>query len=66
MVGLLTDDRTDLSAEQRTLAQPRRPGSGRGGCRGRPSWPTSWHNVDVGVLLGLSTAAGAFTEADRA
>jgi malate dehydrogenase (oxaloacetate-decarboxylating) len=62
VVGLLTDDRTDLSDAQRDFAQP----AGR-----VAGWGLSWaaqladviHNVDVGVLLGLSTAAGAFTEA---
>ncbi|HEX2285852.1 MAG TPA: NAD-dependent malic enzyme, partial [Mycobacterium sp.] len=59
--GLLTDDRTDLSEGQRKFAQP-------------PNRVADWglsapaqladvvHHVDVGVLLGLSTAAGAFTE----
>ena len=61
VVGLLTDDRTDLSRTQREFAQP-------------AGWVADWglsgpaqladvvHHVDVGVLLGLSTAAGAFTE----
>ncbi len=59
--GLLTDDRTDLSAAQRDFAQP----------VGRvAAWDLSGpaqladvvHHVDADVLLGLSTAAGAFTE----
>jgi malate dehydrogenase (oxaloacetate-decarboxylating) len=62
VVGLLTDDRTDLTAEQRAFAQPANRVAG---------WSLSEpaqlsdvvHHVDVGVLLGLSTAAGAFTEA---
>jgi malate dehydrogenase (oxaloacetate-decarboxylating) len=61
VVGLLTDDRTDLSAGQREFAQP----AGR-----LADWDLSGpaqladvvHHVDAGVLLGLSTAAGAFTE----
>jgi malate dehydrogenase (oxaloacetate-decarboxylating) len=59
--GLLTDDRTDLSGAQRAFAQP----AGRVACWGL-SGPAQLadvvHHVDVGVLLGLSTAAGAFTE----
>ncbi|MGV0787120.1 NAD-dependent malic enzyme [Mycolicibacterium sp. XJ2] len=59
--GLLTDDRTDLSPGQRAFAQP----AGR-----LASWSLSGpaqladviHHVDAGVLLGLSTATGAFTE----
>src|SRR5271168_1812878 len=61
VLGLLTDDRTDLSAAQREFAQP--------AARVAP-WDLAGpaqladvvHHVDVGVLLGLSTAAGAFTE----
>lgn len=59
--GLLTDDRTDLSAGQRTFAQP----AGRiadWGLPGPAQLADVVHHVDVGVLLGLSTAAGAFTE----
>jgi malate dehydrogenase (oxaloacetate-decarboxylating) len=60
-VGLLTDDRTDLSDAQRGFAQP----AGRvasWGLSGPAQLADVVHNVDVGVLLGLSTAAGAFTE----
>jgi len=61
VVGLLTDDRTDLSEGQRAFAQP---------ASSVADWHLSGpaqladvvHHVDVGVLLGLSTAAGAFTE----
>jgi malate dehydrogenase (oxaloacetate-decarboxylating) len=61
VVGLLTDDRTDLSDAQRAFAQP---------ADRVANWDLSGpaqlgdvvHHVDVGVLLGLSTAAGAFTE----
>lgn len=61
VVGLLTDDRTDLSDAQREFAQP----VGRvadWGLSGRAQLGDVVHHVDVGVLLGLSTAAGAFTE----
>jgi malate dehydrogenase (oxaloacetate-decarboxylating) len=61
VVGLLTDDRTDLSDAQRGFAQP----AGRvasWGLSGPAQLADVVHNVDVGVLLGLSTAAGAFTE----
>jgi malate dehydrogenase (oxaloacetate-decarboxylating) len=61
VVGLLTDDRTDLSDAQRRFAQP----AGRvatWGLSGPAQLADVVHNVDVGVLLGLSTAAGAFTE----
>jgi malate dehydrogenase (oxaloacetate-decarboxylating) len=62
VVGLLTDDRTDLSAEQRDFAQPAHRVSGWG-LSGPAQLSDVVHQVDVGVLLGLSTAAGAFTEA---
>jgi len=61
VVGLLTDDRSDLSDAQRDFAQP----AGRvadWGLAGAAQLADVIHNVDVGVLLGLSTAAGAFTE----
>jgi len=61
VVGLLTDDRTDLSAGQRDFAQPAdRVASW--GLAGPAQLADVVHGVDVGVLLGLSTAAGAFTE----
>ena len=61
VVGLLTDDRTDLSAEQRDFARPAdRVASW--GLTGPAQLADVVHRVDVGVLLGLSTAAGAFTE----
>jgi malate dehydrogenase (oxaloacetate-decarboxylating) len=62
VVGLLTDDRTDLSAEQRDLAQPANRVAGWG-LSGPAQLSDVVHHVDVGVLLGLSTATGAFTEA---
>src|SRR5271163_1207484 len=61
VVGLLTDDRNDLSDAQRDFAHP----AGRvaaWGLSGAAQLADVIHNVDVGVLLGLSTAAGAFTE----
>src|SRR5271156_2020638 len=61
VVGLLTDDRTDLSDAQRGFAQP----AGRvasWGLSGPAQLSDVVLQVDVGVLLGLSTAAGAFTE----
>jgi malate dehydrogenase (oxaloacetate-decarboxylating) len=61
VVGLLTDDRTDLSEGQRDFAQPAERVSGWG-LSGPAQLADVVHNVDVGVLLGLSTAAGAFTE----
>jgi malate dehydrogenase (oxaloacetate-decarboxylating) len=59
--GLLTDDRTDLSAEQRKFAQPVARVAGWG-LSGPAQLTDVVHHVEVGVLLGLSTAAGAFTE----
>jgi len=59
--GLLTDDRTDLSAEQRKFAQPLARVTGWG-LTGPAQLADVVHHVDVSVLLGLSTAAGAFTE----
>ena len=61
VVGLLTDDRNDLSDAQRDFAQP----AGRvadWGLSRAAQLADVIHNVDVGVLLGLSTATGAFTE----
>jgi malate dehydrogenase (oxaloacetate-decarboxylating) len=61
VVGLLTDDRNDLSDAQRDFAQPAGRVAGWG-LAGAAQLADVIHNVDVGVLLGLSTAAGAFTE----
>jgi len=61
VVGLLTDDRTDLSDAQREFAQPANRVAGWG-LSGPAQLSDVVHQVDVGVLLGLSTAAGAFTE----
>jgi malate dehydrogenase (oxaloacetate-decarboxylating) len=59
--GLLTDDRTDLSDAQRGFTQPAGRVAGWG-LSGRARLADVVHHVDVGVLLGLSTAAGTFTE----
>ncbi len=61
VVGLLTDDRTDLSEGQRKFAQPADRVSGWG-LSGHAQLADVVHHVDVGILVGLSTAAGAFTE----
>ncbi len=61
VVGLLTDDRTDLSPGQRRFAQQANRVAGWG-LQGPPQLADVVHNVDVGILMGLSTAAGAFTE----
>ena len=62
ITGLLTDDRSDLSPGQQKFAQPAdRVASW--GLSGPAQLADVVHNVDVGVLMGLSTAAGAFTEA---
>ena len=62
VVGLLTDDRTDLSAGQRRFAQPANRVADWG-LSGPAQLADVVHHVDVGILVGLSTAAGAFTEA---
>ena len=61
VVGLLTDDRTDLSEGQRAFAQPKNRVADWN-LAGHAQLADVVHHVDVGVLLGLSTAAGAFTE----
>jgi malate dehydrogenase (oxaloacetate-decarboxylating) len=61
VVGLLTDDRTDLSAGQREFAQPAERVADWN-LSGPAQLDDVVRQVDVGVLLGLSTAAGAFTE----
>src|ERR1700738_2320127 len=62
ILGLLTDDRTDLSEAQRKFAPPAHR-VGDWGLSGPAQLADVVHHVDVGVLVGLSTAAGAFTEA---
>jgi len=61
VAGLLTDDRTDLSDAQRDFAQPAERVADWG-LSGAAQLADVIHHVDVGVLLGLSTATGAFTE----
>jgi malate dehydrogenase (oxaloacetate-decarboxylating) len=61
VVGLLTDDRTDLSPGQRQFAQPANRVAGWD-LPGPAQLADVVHNVDVGILMGLSTAAAAFTE----
>ena len=61
VVGLLTDDRTDLSPGQRKFAQPANRVADWG-LSAPAQLADVVHQVDVGVLMGLSTAAGAFTE----
>ena len=64
VTGLLTEDRTDLSAEQRIYAQPTDALSGWTRTNGRPAGLAEVvANTAPTVLIGLSTAAGAFTEA---
>ncbi|MGE2718311.1 NAD-dependent malic enzyme [Mycolicibacterium celeriflavum] len=59
--GLLTDDRTDLSAGQRAFAQPAHRVASWG-LSGPAQLADVIGHVEAGVLLGLSTATGAFTE----
>jgi malate dehydrogenase (oxaloacetate-decarboxylating) len=61
VVGLLTADRTDLSEAQRKFAQAAARVADWG-LSGPAQLADVVHHVDVGVLLGLSTATGAFTE----
>ncbi|MCD2197786.1 NAD-dependent malic enzyme [Actinomycetospora endophytica] len=59
--GLLTTDRDDLSDDQRAFAHDPSDVSGWG-VDGLPGLGDLVEHLDVGVLLGLSTAQGAFTE----
>ena len=63
VVGLLTEDRTDLSPEQRVYAQPSELVA-RWSVRSDrlPSLADVIDNVHATILIGLSTAAGAFSE----
>ena len=59
--GLLTSDRDDLAEDQRRFAHD--PADvAAWGLTGRPGLADLVEHLDVGVLLGLSTATGAFTE----
>ena len=63
VVGLLTEDRTDLSPEQRVYAQPSAVvASWNIRSDGLPSLADVIDNVHATILIGLSTAAGAFSE----
>ncbi|MCD2190906.1 NAD-dependent malic enzyme [Actinomycetospora soli] len=59
--GLLTTDRDDLSDDQRAFAHDPADVAGWG-VEGLPGLADVVEHVTVGVLLGLSTAQGAFTE----
>jgi malate dehydrogenase (oxaloacetate-decarboxylating) len=64
IAGLLTQDRTDLSAEQRSYAQPAQALAGwTRTSDGPPGLADVVANTVPTILIGLSTAAGAFTEA---
>jgi malate dehydrogenase (oxaloacetate-decarboxylating) len=59
--GLLTSDRDDLAEDQRRFAHDPADVAGWG-LTGLPGLADLVEHLDVGVLLGLSTAQGAFTE----
>ncbi|HEY2195220.1 MAG TPA: NAD-dependent malic enzyme [Actinomycetospora sp.] len=59
--GLLTSDRDDLAEDQRAFAHDPADVAGWG-VEGLPGLADVVSHLDVGVLLGLSTAQGAFTE----
>jgi malate dehydrogenase (oxaloacetate-decarboxylating) len=62
--GLLTEDRTDLSDEQRKFAQPASALAGwTRTSEGMAGLADVVANTAPTILIGLSTAAGAFTEA---
>jgi malate dehydrogenase (oxaloacetate-decarboxylating) len=61
--GLLTADRSDLSAEQRVYAQPADALAGWTRASGGPAGLADVvANAEPTILIGLSTAAGAFDE----
>ncbi len=62
MDGLLTDDRTDLSPEQRVYAQPAEVGRRMRRGPGRAGLVEVIAGVRATILIGLSTAGGAFSE----
>jgi len=63
LAGLLTEDRTDLSPEQRIYAQPSElVASWNIRSDGSPSLADVVDNVRATILIGLSTATGAFSE----
>jgi malate dehydrogenase (oxaloacetate-decarboxylating) len=62
--GLLDSSRTDLTGEQRVYAQPpERVAGWRGTANGAIGLADVIGSVSATILIGLSTAAGAFTEA---
>jgi len=61
--GLLHSKRTDLSAEQRVYAQPRDRVSAWFSGRDHVGLADLIGKIDATILIGLSTAHGAFTEA---
>ena len=62
--GLLTDERSDLSPEQRAYAQPASTLAAWAGTSDTaPGLAEVVANTGPTILIGLSTAAGAFTEA---
>ena len=61
--GLLTEDRSDLSSEQRAYAQPAQALAGWTRTGGPPGLADVVAGTAPTILIGLSTAAGAFTEA---
>jgi malate dehydrogenase (oxaloacetate-decarboxylating) len=64
IAGLLTQDRTDLSAEQRSYAQPAQALAGWTRTSDGPAGLADVvANTAPTILIGLSTAAGAFAEA---
>jgi malate dehydrogenase (oxaloacetate-decarboxylating) len=63
VVGLLSEDRTDLTPEQRVYAQPSETvANWTTQSTGPPSLADVVENVRATILIGLSTAAGAFAE----
>jgi malate dehydrogenase (oxaloacetate-decarboxylating) len=61
--GLLHSERTDLSAEQRVYAQPRDRVSAWFSGRDHIALADLIGKIDATILIGLSTAHGAFTDA---
>lgn len=60
--GLLHERRTDLSPEQRVYAQPWKRVAGWASKEGITGLKAVVANIDAGILIGLSTVGGAFTE----
>jgi malate dehydrogenase (oxaloacetate-decarboxylating) len=63
MLGLLTEDRSDLTPDQRVYAQPASPLAGwTRTSDGPPGLAEVVANTNPTILIGLSTAVGAFDE----